>query len=96
MGELGSRTQNQGSQVCFPIPHNITKHEYVGDFGEINKIIGVLVKKGNIYDDTHVYIDENALKLLRNNPPISAPQDDQYIATSSNVKKSDLELDPHV
>uniref|UniRef100_A0A8H7XTA0 Uncharacterized protein n=1 Tax=Psilocybe cubensis TaxID=181762 RepID=A0A8H7XTA0_PSICU len=68
----------------------------VGDYGKIDKATGVFEKKGNIYVNTEIFTDENVRKVVLDNPPKYAPRDDQYIATSSNVKRTELKLEPNV
>ncbi|KDR70879.1 hypothetical protein GALMADRAFT_812426 [Galerina marginata CBS 339.88] len=65
----------------------------VGDYGKIDKISGEFDRKGNIYDDTHIYTDENIAKRVKDNPPKLASREDKYIATSPRVIRSDLESD---
>jgi hypothetical protein len=64
----------------------------VGDYGKLDKKTGELNKEGNIYDDTHIYEDENIAKLVKDHPPKAGAREEVYIAASAKVKRGDLEL----
>ncbi|KDR70928.1 hypothetical protein GALMADRAFT_813539 [Galerina marginata CBS 339.88] len=65
----------------------------VGDYGKIDKISGVFDRRGNIYDDTHIYTDKEIAQRVKDNPPKLASRENKYIATSSKVKRSDLKVE---
>jgi hypothetical protein len=65
----------------------------VGDYGKLDKQTGEFNRKGNIYDDTHIYEDKNIAKLVKDHPSKPAPREDVYIAASTKVTRSDLKLD---
>jgi hypothetical protein len=64
----------------------------VGDYGKLDKQTGEFKRRGNIYDDTHIYEDENIAELVKEHPSKAAPREDVYIATSTKVTRSDLKL----
>jgi len=64
----------------------------VGDYGKLDKQTGEFNRKGNIYDDAHIYEDGNMAELVKEHPSKVAPREDVYIATSTKVTRSDLKL----
>ena len=64
----------------------------VGDYGKLNEMTGEFDKDGNIYDDEHIYKDQKIAQLVKDHPPITAPQEDVYVAASTRVKRGDLKL----
>jgi predicted RNase H-like nuclease len=62
----------------------------VGDYGKLDEQAGGFNREGNVYDDTHIYTDENIAQLVRDHPPKVAAREDVYIAASRTVKRSDL------
>jgi len=64
----------------------------VGDYGELDKQTGEFIRRGNIYDDTHIYEDQKVAELVKDHPSKAAPREDVYIATSAKVTRSDLKL----
>jgi len=64
----------------------------VGDYGKFDKQTGCFNKEGNVYEDTHIYNDENIAKFVKEHPPKPAPREEVYIAASTNVKRGDFNL----
>ena len=64
----------------------------MGDYGKLDQQTGCFNKEGNIYDDAHIYNDENIANLVKEHSPKPAAREDVYIAASTNVKHSDLKL----
>lgn len=65
----------------------------VGDYGKIDVQSGEFNREGNIYDDIHtICTDEKIIKLVRGNPPVLAPRDNVYTASSDRVKGGNFKL----
>ena len=64
----------------------------MGDYGKLDKQTGEFNRKGNIYDDTHIYEDEKIAELVKDHPSKEAPREDVYMAASAKVTRSDLKL----
>lgn len=64
----------------------------MGDYGKLDEKSGGFNKEGNIYDDTHIYEDQNLVKLVKEHPPKAAAREDVYIAASTTVKHGELKM----
>jgi hypothetical protein len=64
----------------------------VGDYGKLDEMTGEFYREGNIYEDTHIYQDEDIAKLVKAHPPIPAAREEVFIAASTRVKYGDLVL----
>ena len=64
----------------------------MGDYGKLDKQTGEFKKRGNIYNDTDIYEDQNIAELVKEHPSKAAPREDVYIAASSKVTRSELKL----
>jgi len=69
----------------------------VGDYGKLDEKTGEFNREGNIYIDTHIYLnDENIVQLIKNHPPIAGAREEVFMAAGEKVKRSDLKLGAEV
>ena len=64
----------------------------MGDYGQLDKRTGALIRQGNIYDDTWIYKDEDIAQLVKDHPPKQAARENVFIAASRTVNRTDLVL----
>ena len=64
----------------------------MGDYGKLDKQTREFNRKGNIYNDMHIYQDTKIAKLVKDHPSKEAPRKDVYIVTSVKVTCSNLEI----